>query len=1260
MNAPSFSQLGLKLTAIPRPSETDRGNLFVRLTPRTAWRLASLLLSSSPSHDDAQRDIFDVSQEVPDIDFLPLEIVIHQRGPRDSDIIEDAVGGNNITVYASYNGGAPSSGVGSMNNEDIIELPFDLHPSLLSVFNSTSEPILVSVRPVSDAPIAERVTFEPLTVSDWEMIEMEACMLEDGGLLNQITIVSPGQVFPLRFGGHSLESAAWIKVVDEDFGTSLNQKMDDDNSDESDASFTSDSDFDSSTDSSDDEDDTPTSIVGIHRHGCLRLMAETEVAVIPKPRIRKEEQIENQKSNEHPSNDAPIYCPSTPLRVQPISSDVSHSDSLAEESPPLPNPLLGSVCVHPATLIQIPGYQQCIEAQCQYDQNDDLTVELPPMVVAIRKVSRPYAKYSSQYKAEHGKGTGSDAVIAIIHASNCTREGHIGMHDLLRHQLGVSPLADWISVQVWSESYVVNSLNGVRDGTERIQFEKVSMVTPQCSSALYPWKFPDGYRTVASPTSEMVHYTCECCREHTLGNGDNTTRDDNMCNPLPVFSSGSLIPAEFLRSLGLDWPDQHCPDMFILKLNPIIAPLEDSIKRSACLPTSTSRLVPIVTARDLKERVMSDIKFGKEDTDNKKLLESLDYTLMMPKSDQSTVGFTSAIQSVIRSARQITSSPPRNEADPIALASQSMHNHAVMITGEEGSGKTHLSITSASQLSTSDLFATVYLDCKKLQATSSNIQIILEEIQKSFQEAVYKQPSMLVLDDLDALIPNVGSSDAEGDGSIHHHQLNPALVIQVKIIVDHLLLQSRYCYRSFRQKSSTKSTGVTLVCTCHDKDSLSIRYQGSGVFHSSVEVPSLDSSQRSQFLHNNVFGNTLVVSNDRIPHAISRLGKDTDGFRPKDLKIVSTRIVQSDCLRNFHSQLSELNSKSTTPDEAQQSSFKTLELDIASIIEDYAPLSQQLVDIDHNTCSIDWSSVGGLYKAKQSLHDIIIHPMKFKSVYDSAPMALPTGILLYGPPGNGKSFIVPLLAKTSKLNLITCRGPELLDRYIGASEAKVRQLFARATAAAPSVIFFDEFDSLAPQRGSDNTGVTDRVVNQLLTLLDGAERSKKAEHIFVVAATSRPDKIDKALLRPGRLEKHVYVGYPGSLLEWNSLFSSLLKTRNVDEEVSHLQQGGDLFSFFCKDFGYAKDFSAADMKAVLDTAHLLCVHDILDANQGGARGPPILGKCHILEAFRRTRPSLLPKDRRVLQSIYDSFGSNQTKEESSENPSGQKLKTSLR
>ena len=209
------------------------------------------------------------------------------------------------------------------------------------------------------------------------------------------------------------------------------------------------------------------------------------------------------------------------------------------------------------------------------------------------------------------------------------------------------------------------------------------------------------------------------------------------------------------------------------------------------------------------------------------------------------------------------------------------------------------------------------------------------------------------------------------------------------------------------------------------------------------------------------------------------------------------------------------------------------------------------------------------------------------------------------------------------------------------------------------MIFFDEFDSLAPQRGSDNTGVTDRVVNQLLTLLDGAERNKKAGHIFVVAATSRPDKVDKALLRPGRLEKHIYVGYPESISEWNSLLASLFKLRQTDEEVSRLEQSGDLFNSFCKDFSYARDFSAADVKAALDTAHLLSVHDIIDEDDGN-EGPVVLEKRHILKAFEQTKPSLLPKDRQMLKSIYNSFGGKKTKDDSEYRPKVRQLKTSLR
>ena len=126
------------------------------------------------------------------------------------------------------------------------------------------------------------------------------------------------------------------------------------------------------------------------------------------------------------------------------------------------------------------------------------------------------------------------------------------------------------------------------------------------------------------------------------------------------------------------------------------------------------------------------------------------------------------------------------------------------------------------------------------------------------------------------------------------------------------------------------------------------------------------------------------------------------------------------------------------------------------------------------------------------------------------------------PPGTGKTLLAEAMAATAGLAYLPVKGPELLSKYIGASEARVRELFERAQAAAPALVFFDEFESLAPRRGQDSTGVTDRVVNQLLTQLDGVEG---LEGVWVLAASSRPDLIDPALLRPGRLDRwrHIHL-----------------------------------------------------------------------------------------------------------------------------------------
>ena len=196
----------------------------------------------------------------------------------------------------------------------------------------------MSVRAVPYVPVAKQVTFEPLTISDWEMIEMEASILEDGGLLNQITVVYPGQILPLRLipmqselnrSFERMETDAWIKVV-EDHSVADEGLTD------------SESDSDLSFECGDEKEQSTTP--------CVRLMAETEVVVIPKPRVKETENIEVESE--------PLNPPSQPFRVQPTAIDYSHEDYELVETH-LPAPKFAHIYVHPSTAVKIPGYKYC-------------------------------------------------------------------------------------------------------------------------------------------------------------------------------------------------------------------------------------------------------------------------------------------------------------------------------------------------------------------------------------------------------------------------------------------------------------------------------------------------------------------------------------------------------------------------------------------------------------------------------------------------------------------------------------------------------------------------------------------------------------------------------------------------------------------------------------------------------------------------------------------------------------------------------------
>ncbi len=225
--------------------------------------------------------------------------------------------------------------------------------------------------------------------------------------------------------------------------------------------------------------------------------------------------------------------------------------------------------------------------------------------------------------------------------------------------------------------------------------------------------------------------------------------------------------------------------------------------------------------------------------------------------------------------------------------------------------------------------------------------------------------------------------------------------------------------------------------------------------------------------------------------------------------------------------------------------------------------------------------VGDMAATKQALTEAVLWPLQHPDTFSRLGVDPPRGVLLYGPPGCGKTFLVRALASTGRLSVHAVKGPELLDKWVGASEKAVRELFRRARDSAPSLVFLDEVDALAPRRGqSFDSGVTDKVVATLLTELDGVDPLRD---VVVVGATNRPDLIDPALLRPGRLEKLVFVEPPDAAARLEIL-STAGKSIPLHADVDLTALADDL-----------DGYSAADCAALLREAALAAMRRSIDA-----------------------------------------------------------------
>ena len=282
--------------------------------------------------------------------------------------------------------------------------------------------------------------------------------------------------------------------------------------------------------------------------------------------------------------------------------------------------------------------------------------------------------------------------------------------------------------------------------------------------------------------------------------------------------------------------------------------------------------------------------------------------------------------------------------------------------------------------------------------------------------------------------------------------------------------------------------------------------------------------------------------------------------------------------------------------------------DLLDALDTVRPISMSTSDV-LATGGLSLDDVGDMTAVKQSLTESVLWPLRYPDSFARLGVEPPRGVLLYGPPGGGKTFLVRALAGTAALNVFAVKGAELMDKWVGESERAVRELFRRAAEAAPSLVFLDEIDALAPRRGqSSDSGVSDRVVAALLTELDGVEPMRE---VVVLGATNRPELLDPALLRPGRLERLVFVPPPdaegrAAILRATSKNTPLAADVDLDELASTLDR-----------------YSAADCAALIREAALTAMRESLEATE-------VTG-AHLAKARDAIRPSLEPAQLAALE-----------------------------
>ncbi|KAJ1609675.1 nuclear VCP like protein [Cryptosporidium canis] len=464
----------------------------------------------------------------------------------------------------------------------------------------------------------------------------------------------------------------------------------------------------------------------------------------------------------------------------------------------------------------------------------------------------------------------------------------------------------------------------------------------------------------------------------------------------------------------------------------------------------------------------------------------------------------------------------------------------VLLQGPPGTGKSFLSMCIAGELGLPFFRLS---GPALINGVSGNSEASLRRL---FDNAIDMAPCLVVIDEIDIVTPKREGSNRE---------MERRLVSQFANCLD---------------KISGKF--VVVMGTTSRPDSIDPIIRRNGRVDREISMPMPDENARKEILH--VLCKDINIDNNVDFRLISR---KTPGFVGADLKTLINEAALIRVNKLYRMKLDQgltdidLNMSFDTQDLEKREISEHMSMPVMTTYEepsvategkttsDYSSIRPDLYRVSNEDIlealknvtpssrregfttipDISWENVGALNELRADLELRIISPIKNAHIYDRFGLETPSGVLLYGPPGCGKTLLAKAIAKESGANFISIRGPELLNKYVGESEKAVRTVFERARASAPCIVFFDELDSLCAARSSEGNGATERVVNQLLTELDGVGERRK---VFVVAATNRPDIIDPAMMRPGRLDRVIYVPLPDEMGRLDILMKVSRKT----------------------------------------------------------------------------------------------------------------------